>query len=83
MLVELENVFLIGDIYFTIGGIFFTIGGIFFKLGAKNYFGIEKTSYFGNGPLYPSCIRYPQVNFAENPQLKIFSFRSYIIICNS
>jgi len=23
-------------------------GGIFFKLGAKNYFGIEKISFFGN-----------------------------------
>ena len=34
VLVEFENVFL--------------IGGIFFKLGAKNYFGIEKMSYFGN-----------------------------------
>ena len=34
MLVEFENVFL--------------IGGIFLKLGAKNNFGIEKISYFGN-----------------------------------
>ena len=41
VLVEFENVFLIG-------GIFFTIGGIFLKLGAKNYFGIEKISYFWN-----------------------------------
>ena len=41
VLVEFENVFLIG-------GIFFTIGGIFLKLGAKHYFGIEKISFFGN-----------------------------------
>jgi len=37
----IENIFLIG-------AIFFTIGGIFSFLGAKNNFGIEKTSYFGN-----------------------------------
>ena len=48
VLVEFKNVFLIGGIFFTIGGIFFTIGGIFLKLGAKNYFEIEKISYFGN-----------------------------------
>ena len=29
-------------------GHFFTIGGNFFKLVAKNYFGIEKISHFGN-----------------------------------
>jgi len=34
VLVEFENVFL--------------IEGIFLQLGAKNYFGIEKISYFGN-----------------------------------
>ena len=34
MLVEFENVFL--------------IVGIFLQLGAKNYFWIEKISYFGN-----------------------------------
>ena len=34
VLVEFENVFL--------------IEGIFFKLGAKDNFGIEKISYFGN-----------------------------------
>ncbi len=33
--------------FFNLGH-FFTIGGIFLKLGAKNYFGIEKISYFGN-----------------------------------
>jgi len=27
---------------------FLKIGGIFFKMGAKNYFGIEKISFFGN-----------------------------------
>ena len=35
VLVEFENVF-------------FNRGHFFFKLGAKNYFGIEKISYFGN-----------------------------------
>jgi len=42
MFVEFENIVLIGGIFFTIGGIFFSF------LGAKNNFGIEKTSYFGN-----------------------------------
>ena len=41
VLVEFENVFLIG-------GIFLQLGAFFLKLGAKNYFGIEKISYFGN-----------------------------------
>jgi len=41
VLAEFENVF------FNWGH-FFTIGGIFFKLVAKNYFGIQKISYFGN-----------------------------------
>jgi len=40
VLVEFENVFLIG-------GIFSTIGGIFLSWVAKNYFGIDKISYFG------------------------------------
>jgi len=34
VLVEFENIFL--------------MGAFFLKLGAKNYFGIEKISYFGN-----------------------------------
>jgi len=34
--------------FFFIGGIFLQLGAFFLKLGAKNYFGIEKISYFGN-----------------------------------
>ena len=59
MLVEFENVILIGGIFYNWGQMganvlvefenVFLIGGIFFlKLGAKNNFGIEKISYFGN-----------------------------------
>ena len=48
MLVEFENVFLIGGIFFTIWGIFYNWGHFFLKLGAKNNFGIEKISYFGS-----------------------------------
>ena len=40
VLVEFEKLFLNWGHFFTMGE--------FFKLGAKNYFGIEKISYFGN-----------------------------------
>ena len=42
MHVEFENIVLIGGIFFYNWGHFFSF------LGAKKYFGIEKTSYFGN-----------------------------------
>ena len=42
VLVEFENVFLIGGIFF------YNWGHFVLKLGAKNNFGIEKISYFGN-----------------------------------
>jgi len=41
VLVEFENIFLIG-------GIFLQLGAFFLTWRAKNYFGIEKISYFGN-----------------------------------
>ena len=41
VLVEFENVFLI-EAYFL------QLWAFLLKLGAKNYFGIEKISYFGN-----------------------------------
>ena len=33
---------------FNWGHFFKKLGAFFFKLGAKNYFGIEKISFFGN-----------------------------------
>ena len=49
---------LIGGIFFKLGAMganvlvefenIFLMGAFFLKLGAKNYFGIEKISYFGN-----------------------------------
>ena len=47
VLVEFENVFLIG-------GIFFTIGGIFFKVGGKKLFWDRENQLFWElyGPLF-------------------------------
>jgi len=42
VLVEFEKKILTGGIFFKNWGHFFS------KLGAKNYFGIEKISFFGN-----------------------------------
>ena len=58
VLVEFEKKILIGGILFKLGAMganvfvefenVFLIGGIFFTIGGKNYFGIEKISFFGN-----------------------------------
>ena len=58
VLVEFEKKILIGGILFKLGAMganvlvefenVFLIEGTFLQLGAKNYFGIEKISYFGN-----------------------------------
>ena len=57
--------------FFFNWGPFFTIGGILFKVGGKNYFGIEKISYFWNymDPLVVVC-HHIQSTFNHNKIIK-------------